>query len=170
MMRPDEFADLRYINFKMGNSPGLDAAPGFAGAALSTVFANLGAAYGMARAGAGIAGMGQRKPQLIIKCLLPVIMASILGIYGMIVSVILLKNIDVENYSWYLGYKHLGSGLSCGLSSLAAGYAIGIVGDVGARAIAQQDKLFIGMLLSLIFAEAIGLYGMILAIVMATSK
>lgn len=152
----------------MGNSLGLDALPSFAGVTASIVFSNLGAAYGMARAGAGIAGMGQRKPHLIIKSLLPVIMASILGIYGLILSVILLKKTDFATHSWTVGYKHLGSGLSCGLSCLAAGYALGIVGDVGSRALAQQEKLFVGVLLILIFAEAIALYGLILAIVMTT--
>jgi ATP synthase subunit C len=37
------------------------------------------------------------------------------------------------------GYKQLASGLTCGLSSLAAGFAIGIVGDAGVRANAQQE-------------------------------
>ena len=36
--------------------------------------------------------MGSRKPGLIMKSLIPVVMAGILGIYGMIVSVILIKN------------------------------------------------------------------------------
>ena len=152
----------------MGNNLGFDACAGFGGVALSIAFSNLGAGYGMARSGAGIAGMGQRKPQYIIKALLPVVMASILGIYGMIVSVIIIKNIDFKNYDFRIGYRHLGAGLSCGLSSLAAGYAIGVVGDIGTRNIAKQEKLFVGMLLILIFAEAIGLYGMILAIIMAT--
>lgn len=36
----------------------MEAFPGFAGVALSITFSNLGAAYGMARSGSGIAGMG----------------------------------------------------------------------------------------------------------------
>jgi len=36
----------------------------------------------------------------------------------------------------------------------AAGIAIGIVGDAGVRANAQQAKLYVGMVLILIFAEA----------------
>ncbi len=152
----------------MGNNVGMEAFPGFAGVALSIGFANMGAAYGMAKSGVGISGMGQRKPEKIIKCLLPVVMASILGIYGLIVSVILLKKIDIDNYSWVQGYQHLGAGLCCGLSSLTAGYTIGLVGDAGVRGICKQDKLFVGMLLILIFAEALGLYGMILGIIIAT--
>lgn len=51
-----------------------------------------------------------------------------------------------------------------GLSGLAAGYAIGIVGDAGVRGTAQQPRLFVGMILILIFAEVLGLYGLIVAI------
>jgi F0F1-type ATP synthase membrane subunit c/vacuolar-type H+-ATPase subunit K len=96
---------------------------------------------------------------------------------------------------------------------LAAGTAIGIVGDAGVRATAQQvrnapsllrtwanfsllwlyptgmhtcrptcifwanltpfspqPKLFVGMILILIFAEALGLYGLIVALVMGTPQ
>jgi V-type H+-transporting ATPase proteolipid subunit len=43
------------------------------------------------------------------------------------------------------GLLQLGAGLSVGLSGLAAGFAIGIVGDAGVRGVAQQPKLFVGM-------------------------
>jgi V-type H+-transporting ATPase proteolipid subunit len=45
---------------------------------------------GTAKAGVGIAGMGQFKPQLIMKSLIPVIMASIIAIYGLVVSVLIM--------------------------------------------------------------------------------
>ena len=38
------------------------------------------------------------------------------------------------------GFLHLGAGLSVGLSGLAAGYAIGVVGDAGVRGTAQQPR------------------------------
>ena len=107
---------------------------GFIGIACALVFANLGAAYGTAKSGVGIASMGVLKPELIFKSIVPIIMAGILGIYGLIVSVILVSKINNQTYTFYLGYKHLSSGLCCGLSSLAAGLAIGIVGDAGVRA------------------------------------
>ena len=57
-----------------------------------------------------------------------------------------------------------------GLSALAAGYAIGIVGDAGVRGTAQQPRLFVGMILILIFAEVLGLYGLIVAIFLFTKN
>ena len=51
---------------------------------------DLGAAYGTAKSGIGIASMGVMKPDMIMKSIVPIIMAGILGIYGLIVAVILL--------------------------------------------------------------------------------
>jgi V-type H+-transporting ATPase proteolipid subunit len=56
---------------------------------LNRVFIDLGAAYGTAKSGVGICSMGVLKPDLIFKSIVPIIMAGILGIYGLIVAVIL---------------------------------------------------------------------------------
>jgi V-type H+-transporting ATPase proteolipid subunit len=87
--------------------------------------------------------------------------------------------------------------LCCGLSCLAAGGTIGIIGDVGTRAFglkasggkrhwdsldggdeanesAQEasnlegsNKLYVGLLIMLIFAEALALYGLIVALILS---
>ena len=139
---------------------------GYMGIATALVFANLGAAYGTAKSGVGICSMGVLKPDLIIKSVIPVIMAGILGIYGLIVAVILNGKIG-STYSRKQGYNHFCSGLCCGFSSLGAGIAIGIGGDAGVRALGQQDRIFVGMMVILIFAEALGLYGFIVALILA---
>ena len=143
---------------------------GYAGVAIALTFANLGAAYGTAKSGVGICAMGVMKPSVIIRGVIPVIMAGILGIYGLIVAVILGQKlnepVETNKYNEYKGFKHLGSGLTCGLTSLAAGIAIGVGGEAGVRALGQQDKVFVGMMLILIFAEALGLYGLIVALIL----
>ena len=141
---------------------------GYMGIASALVFANLGAAYGTAKSGVGICSMGVLKPDKIIKSVIPVIMAGILGIYGLIVAVILAQKIG-SDYNYKKGYSHLASGLCCGLSSLGAGIAIGIGGDAGVRALGQTDRIFVGMMLILIFAEALGLYGLIVSLILSTS-
>ena len=50
-----------------------------------------------------------------------------------------------------------------GLCSLAAGCAIGVAGDIGVRCVAQQDRLYIPMVIVLIFSEVLGIYGAIIA-------
>ena len=55
---------------------------------MSSILIDLGfgAAYGTAKSGVGIASMGVLRPDLIIKNVVPVIMAGIIGIYGLVVS------------------------------------------------------------------------------------
>ena len=150
-------------------SDGSDTFWGYMGIASALCFANIGAAYGTAKSGVGILNMGISKPEAIIKSVIPVIMAGILGIYGLIVAVILKQNIKPLEYSVFSGWKHFASGLCCGLSSLGAGIAIGVAGDAGVRALGQQDRIFVGMMLILIFSEAIGLYGLIVSLILSTS-
>jgi V-type H+-transporting ATPase 16kDa proteolipid subunit len=141
----------------------------YMGVASALVFANLGSAYGTAKSGVGIASLGVIDSSKIFKSLIPIIMAGILGIYGLIVSVLLLQKAPSANTTPGGGYKILGAGLTCGLSSTASGLAIGVAGEAGVRAFAQSDGIFVGMILILIFAEAIGLYGMIVAILISAA-
>ncbi len=148
---------------------GIETFWGYMGIASALCFANIGAAYGTAKSGVGILTMGISKPEIIIKSVIPVIMAGILGIYGLIVAVILHQNIKPDGYSMFDGWKHLASGLCCGLSSLGAGVSIGIAGDAGVRALGQQDRIFVGMMLILIFSEALGLYGLIVSLILTST-
>ena len=148
---------------------------GYMGIACALVLGNFGAAYGTAKSGVGVCSAVTVKPELLFKSIVPIVMAGILGIYGLIIAVLFNGNIkstdyqalaanDKVNYSAYMGFKQLGAGLCCGMSSLAAGAAIGVVGDAAVRANAQREMI-VGMILILIFAEALALYGFIIAIV-----
>merc|ERR1719271_928770 len=146
---------------------------GFMGCAAALVFACLGAAYGTAKSGVGVANMGVMHPDMVMKSIIPIIMAGVLGIYGLIVAVLLGSGISGDKpygYSSYSGYASLAAGLCCGMAGLSAGIAIGIVGDAGVRANARQPKLFVGVILILIFAEALGLYGLIVALILSSKK
>lgn len=128
----------------------------------------MGAAYGTAKAGTGIAAMAVMRPELIIRSVIPVVMAGIIAIYGLVVAVLISKDLNGDGYKLFKGFVHLGAGLSVGLSGLAAGFAIGIVGDAGVRGMAQQPRLFVGMILIMIFAEVLGLYGLIVSLILST--
>lgn len=90
--------------------------------------------------------MGVLKPDMIVKAIVPIVMAGILGIYGLIVAVILLQkskariyiisfplSVEFATLTVTIGFKLLSAGLCCGFSSLASGFAIGVVGDAGVR-------------------------------------
>ncbi|CEI89258.1 Putative V-type ATPase, C subunit [Rhizopus microsporus] len=108
---------------------------GFAGVFCAMAFSTIGAAYGTSKAGIGIAGIGSFKPELVMKSLIPVVMSGIIAVYGLVVAVLLAGQLSpTSGYSLYSGFVSLAAGLSVGMGGLAAGYAIGIVGDyVGRR-------------------------------------
>ena len=140
---------------------------GWMGVVFAVVFANLGAAYGTAKASIGIGSIAVTKPELVYKSLVPVVMAGILGIYGLIVSVVLISKVTQANSNPYTMFKVMTSGICVGFSCVAAGYAIGVVGDAGVRSNAMNQNMFVGMILMMIFAEAIALYGLIIAIILS---
>ncbi|KAL0961060.1 hypothetical protein HGRIS_006048 [Hohenbuehelia grisea] len=139
---------------------------GFAGVASAMIFSTVGAAFGTSKAGIGIAGTGTFKPELIMKSLIPVVMSGIIAVYGLVVSVLISGSLRAGNYSLFAGFIHLGAGLACGFTGLSAGYAIGFVGDSCVRAYVHESKVFVSMVLILIFAEVLGLYGLIVALIM----
>jgi V-type H+-transporting ATPase 16kDa proteolipid subunit len=169
------------------------------------------------KSGISIVHTGIRHPGSIMKNVIPIVMAGVIGIYGLIVGVIIGQAIPSPSsqrdnlYSTFTGMAHLCAGLCCGCSGLAAGICIGIVGDYGIRAVGyrasqitlfpvnvneaagysaipdsnaaggggsssadddiggsdDQNKLFVGMLIMLIFSEALALYGMIVALIVS---
>ena len=82
-----------------------------------------------------------------LQSLIPVVMSGIIAVYGLVVSVLIAgarKSEDLEcililiwslwtvkphDYSLFAGFIHLGAGMACGATGLAAGYAIGHIGD-----------------------------------------
>ncbi|KAI5300869.1 H(+)-transporting V0 sector ATPase subunit c [Ascosphaera pollenicola] len=138
---------------------------GALGCTSAIVFTCFGAAYGTAKAGVGVCSTAVLRPDLIVRNIVPIVMAGIIGIYGLVVSVLIANDLR-QSLPLYTGFIQLGAGLAVGLAGLAAGFAVGIVGDAGVRGTAQQPRLFVGMILILIFAEVLGLYGLIVALLM----
>ncbi|GAO46698.1 hypothetical protein G7K_0922-t1 [Saitoella complicata NRRL Y-17804] len=121
---------------------------GFSGVAAAMIFSSMGAAYGTAKAGIGIAGMGTFKPELIMKSLIPVVMSGIIAVYGLVIAVLIAGELSpTEPYSLFNGFVHMAAGLCVGLTGLAAGWTIGIVGDMGVRSYLLQPRIFVSMVL-----------------------
>ncbi|PNY24695.1 V-type proton ATPase proteolipid subunit [Tolypocladium capitatum] len=160
------------------------------GCTAAIVLATIGASYGTAKSSVAIFASGVLRPDRFMQNTLCAIMAQILSIYGLVASVIIV-NITKEKMPAHTGFLQLGAGLAVGLCGLAAGFAIGIVGDAGGksclrgafraapdqltperlvRASTQQPRLYVGMVLILIFAEVLGLYGVVVSILMITQS
>jgi V-type H+-transporting ATPase proteolipid subunit len=210
---------MGYVQAGMDTCPVYAPAFGYMGAAGCAILANFGSAWGTWKAGCGVCKMGIMHPAGIIKNIVPIVMAGVLGIYGLIVAVIITQSISTPGnggyttYSLYTSYAHLAAGLCCGLSCLAAGGTIGVIGDIGVQAFGLKanggkrawltakntkggegakdsqgdegaadvsdftlensaeasNKLYVGLLIMLIFAEALALYGLIVALILSQS-
>ena len=153
---------------------------GFLGAALALVFGNMGAAYGTWKSALGLATIAKLprhkvQTELVMKAIMPVILSGVCGIFGLIIAVIISSGmvgptLTKTSYSLYTGYAHLGAGLTVGLSNLASGLAIGMCGMCGVQDSARQPKLYIGMVLIWSFGSALGLYGLIVALIIAVKS
>lgn len=144
---------------------------GVMGTSASMYLCAIGAAYGTAKCGTGLAMMAVQFPQLVLKNIIPVVMASVIAIYGLVVSVLIANGMagSASGYSVIHGYIDLSAGITTGLAGVASGWATAITGEVGVRCVCHQPKYFVGMILTLIFAGVMGLYGLIVALTLRTS-
>ncbi|GFP59316.1 V-type proton ATPase 16 kDa proteolipid subunit 2 [Trichoderma asperellum] len=74
---------------------------GMGGIAAAMIFGSIGAAYGTAKSGIGIAGVGTFRPDLIMKCLIPVIMSGILAVYSLVIAVLIAEDLAAPSAKSY---------------------------------------------------------------------
>ena len=160
------------------------------GAALALFFSGVGAAAASAPAGLYVL---RATPQHGLKSFFPIVIGGVLAVYGIIVAVILSSKIE-DGMSAIVGYKALSSGLAVGLACLASGLGMArfltdavtggainpkavvvapegqplLPGGINGNAVtssvpAPSWELFLVM----VYFEAIGLYGLIVALFLA---
>jgi V-type H+-transporting ATPase proteolipid subunit len=161
------------------------------GTALAVGLSIIGAAWGIFITGSSLLGAGVRVPRIMSKNLISVIFCEAVAIYGVIVAIILstksdaviidrssggasgadaeeLAELKAQTVSMYnSGYAVFGAGLTAGFANLACGLSVGIVGSSAALADGANGSLFVKILIVEIFASALGLFGVIVAIIMA---
>eukprot|EP01068_Selenidium_serpulae_P006343 Selendium_serpulae@DN4352_c0_g1_i1.p1 len=142
----------------------------------------VGAAWGIFLTGSSLVGAAIRSPRIRSKNLVSVIFCEAVAIYGVIMTIIFTNLMQPQEdfhpldsavtpsesiaMKWNVrsGWALLGSGLITGLSNLGCGIAVGVAGSGTALGDAQRPDLFVKMLVVEIFASAIGLFGVIVAI------
>lgn len=134
------------------------------GVAFSIALTAIGSAIGTIKCAYGVIKISQNHPDQIFKGSIAVIMAGIVGIYGLVVAIIAGPSVNYP-YHLFRSYANLAGGLSCGLCGLAAGLTIGIAGEIGIVTVAKKPEILMGEMLILIFGEVLGLYGFITAII-----
>ncbi|MCS7366337.1 MAG: hypothetical protein NDF52_00460 [archaeon YNP-WB-062] len=142
---------------------------GLLGVLLSSSIPVAGASYGIITTGVSMAGAGTERPELIARLLLPLVLAEAIAIYGLLISIMLLGKLPIMMTSYEASMKGFTAGGIMAICGLMASIAIAYTGSAMAGAGVERPEIITRILLAVVLAEALAIYGLLISIMLIST-
>ncbi|MHA2059192.1 MAG: hypothetical protein ACW976_00215 [Candidatus Ranarchaeia archaeon] len=162
------------------------------GICLAIVIPGISAGIALSSTGNAMSGALSERPEVFAKVVISVVFAEAIAIYGLLISILILNAISniqatlalqysasfigandpalvaqyIQEVAWNQGNIALFAGVTIGGVTLAAGVAIAITGASVTSVVAEKPELFTKGVISVVFSEALAIYGLLIAILL----
>ena len=131
---------------------------------LAIGLAAIGAGIGIARSGSALCESLAYRPEAFSKALVSVVLAEALSIYGLLAAFMIIMRID-PMVGLAEGIMAIASGLAIGFTAIGAGIGIASAGSALCSSLAYRPEAFSKALVSVVLAEAISIYGLLVSFI-----
>ena len=132
------------------------------GIILASGLSMAGAIFGIITSGNAMAGASTQRPEIVTKAMIPVVLGEAVAIYGLLTSFILVGKLgSIETVE--SAVRAAAAGIVSGVSGLVAGVGIGYSGAAMTTAAAESPETFSKNFVAVVLAEAIAIYGLLVA-------
>ena len=112
-----------------------------------------------------------KKARLVVKIATMTMMAAIVASLALIATGLhAMAQAGMGGESLLRGLAMVGAGLAVGLAGIGGGYAVGQAGAAMIAAMTEKPELFGRMFIVLVLGEGIALYGLLMAILLWTTR
>jgi V/A-type H+-transporting ATPase subunit K len=132
------------------------------GVGLAILVPIVAAAFTIITCGTAIAGVGIKKPGLLSRLIITVVLGEALAIYGLLIAFMLLSKLPVVT-STEAANKALMSGIIIAVACVSASAGISYSGSSLAGATLEREETFSSNVIGVVLSEALAIYGLLIS-------
>lgn len=132
------------------------------GVGLAILVPIVAAAFTIITCGTAIAGVGIKKPGLLSRLIITVVLGEALAIYGLLIAFMLLSKLPMVT-SVDAANKALMAGIIIAVASVSACAGISYSGSSLAGATLEREETFSSNVIGVVLSEALAIYGLLIS-------
>lgn len=132
------------------------------GVGLAILVPIVAAAFTIITCGTAIAGVGIKKPGLLSRLIITVVLGEALAIYGLLIAFMLLSKLPLVT-SVDAANKALMAGIIIAVASVSACAGISYSGSSLAGATLEREETFSSNVIGVVLSEALAIYGLLIS-------